>query len=161
MNKPFLHSTQNALMLKALQMTGSLNTVCTLHAAAQPEQYVKNSKQEKQVAFVLITSPTNILNVLESTRCLFGFSTLRNVSQRIPEGKFLLIRLMLALHQTTFQTISLLQTNLHFHSKILKALLELWCITIILIACCKVVQAVLIHLASLHSHKSHHLVRFL
>lgn len=54
-------------MLKALQMTGSLNTVCTLHAAAQPEQYVKNSKQEKQVAFVLITSPTNILNVLEST----------------------------------------------------------------------------------------------
>lgn len=51
----FRLSTPNALIQKALQMTGSLNTLHTLYAAAQPEQYVQqNRRNELQATFVLI-----------------------------------------------------------------------------------------------------------
>lgn len=48
----------NALILKALQMTGSLNTLHTLYASAQPEQNVKklSKKNELQAGFLLFTS---------------------------------------------------------------------------------------------------------
>lgn len=46
----FCPSTPNALIQKALQMTGSLNTLHTLYAAAQPEKYVqKKNTPEKCV----------------------------------------------------------------------------------------------------------------